>query len=171
MCLMWNPFHFPHYVPDMIDILKRKGWIQQGREIELLWSAKRRKEKKKIMKFNFALSFLKCPNHLLSDQEVQVSLKERVFTTQWQRHGRKFVCRYFALILFCGTYQAWLLDLEFMLGSKISFHIMHASHQTRSDLILQNSYLSLSHQKLLHSTGTHFRMSSTGHKKKERYSF
>lgn len=65
----------------MTDILKRKGWIQQGREIKLLWSAKRRKEKK-IMKFNFALSFLKCPNHLLSDQEVQVSLKERVFTTQ-----------------------------------------------------------------------------------------
>lgn len=129
-------------------------------------------EKKKIIKkFNLALSFPKCLNHLLSDQEAQVSLKKGVFTTQRRRHGRKFVCRYFALALFWGTYQAWLLDLELMVGNKISFQIMYASHQTRSDLILQNSYLSVSHQKLLHSTGPHIRMSSTGHKEKERYSF
>lgn len=58
-----------------------------------------------------------------------------------------------------------------MLGSKISLPVMHASHQTRSHLILQVTDFaeflpfSLSSKAiLLPSTGTHVRMSSTGHK-------
>lgn len=46
MCLMRNPFHFPQYVPNMTDALKRKEWKQQG-EIEIIWPAKWRKEKNK----------------------------------------------------------------------------------------------------------------------------
>lgn len=135
MCLMRNTFHFPQYLPDMTDGLKRREWIQQG-EIEILRSAKRRKKKKRNL--TLLSVFISTQTHFLSDQEIQESLKKGAFTMKWRRHGRKFVSRYFALALFCGTYQqAWLLDLEFMLGSKISFPVMHASHQTRSHLILQ----------------------------------
>lgn len=60
------------------------------------------------------------------------------------KNAWKEVCGYFSLAFFCDIYQVCLFGLEFILGSKISFKITHASCLTQRGLIWQDSSLSLS---------------------------